>query len=47
MNIIERKMYNIIKEVSGTNVGTGLNIGDSFPDGLFTKYGEKRVITLK
>ena len=38
-------MYNIIKEVSGTNVGTGLNTGDAWPDGLFTKYGEKRVIT--
>ena len=38
-------MYNIIKEVSGTNVGTGLNTGDAWPDGLFTKYGEKRIIT--
>tara|TARA_B100000287_G_C20404932_1_gene691182 strand:+ start:121 stop:747 length:627 start_codon:yes stop_codon:yes gene_type:complete len=45
MNLIEKKMYNIIKEVSGTNVGTGLNTGDAWPDGLFTKYGEKRVIT--
>ena len=30
----------ILKEFTGTNVGTGLNIGDSWPDGLFTKYGE-------
>ena len=45
VNIIEQKMYKLIREVSGTNVGTGLNIGDAWPDGLFTKYGEKRIIT--
>ena len=38
-------MYKIIKEVSGTTYGQGLNTGDAWPDGLFTKYGEKRVIT--
>ena len=33
-----------LMEYSGTNVGTGLNTGDAWPDGIFTKYGEKRVI---
>jgi hypothetical protein len=42
---IERKLYALIKEVSGTTVGSGLDIGDAWPDGLFTKYGEKRIIT--
>ena len=45
MNLIEKKMYKIIKEVSSTNAGYGLNTGDAWPDGLFTKYGEKRIIT--
>ena len=30
----------VLKEFTGVNFGTGLNIGDSWPDGLFTKYGE-------
>ena len=37
-------MYKLIREVSGTTVGTGLNTGDAWPDGIFTKYGEKRSI---
>ena len=45
INKIETEMYKLIKEVSGTNVGTGLNTGDAWPDGIFTKYGEKRIIT--
>ena len=35
----------VLKEFTGVNFGTGLNIGDSWPDGLFTKYGERRKIT--
>ena len=45
MNTIEKKMYEIIKEASSTNAGYGLDTGDAWPDGLFTKYGEKRIIT--
>ena len=45
MNKLEKKMYNLIKEVSMTTTGYGLNTGDAWPDGLFTKYGEKRIIT--
>ena len=37
-------MYKIIKEVSRTTTGGGLDTGDAWPDGLFTKYGEKRVM---
>jgi len=36
----------LIKELSTTTVtGRGLDHGDSWPDGLFTKYGERRVMT--
>ena len=45
VNKLEHKMYKLIREVSGTNVGTGLNTGDAWPDGIFTKYGETRKIT--
>ena len=37
-------MYKLIKEVSRTTTGGGLDTGDAWPDGLFTKYGEKRVM---
>ena len=33
-----------LMEVSLTTVGGGLNTGDSWPDGIFTRYGEKRHI---
>ena len=39
------KLKDLIKEFSGTTVGYGLNTGDAWPDGLFTKYGERRLIT--
>ena len=32
-------------EASQTTYGGGLNTGDAWPDGLFTKYGERRYIT--
>ncbi len=44
MNKIESQMYKLIKEVSRTTTGGGLDTGDAWPDGLFTKYGEKRVM---
>ena len=34
-----------LMEVSLTTVGGGLNTGDAWPDGIFTKYGERRQIT--
>ena len=40
-NIVKK----VIKEITGTNVGSGLNVGDSWPDCIFTKYGERRKIT--
>mgnify|MGYP001405944320 FL=1 len=40
-----KKLKNLLKEGSGTTVGYGLNTGDAWPDGLFTKYGERRLIT--
>ena len=42
---LKKILKKVLREFTGTNVGTGLNIGDSWPDGLFTKYGEKRRIT--
>ena len=39
------KLKDLIKEFTGTTVGYGLNTGDAWPDGLFTKYGETRLIT--
>ena len=41
----ETQMYKLIKEASMTNVGYGLDTGDAWPDGIFTKYGETRKIT--
>ena len=38
------KLKNLLKEYTGTNVGTGLNTGDAWPDGIFTKYGETRLM---
>ena len=40
-NKIEKKLY----ESSRTTYGGGLNTGDAWPDGIFTKYGETRKIT--
>lgn len=39
------KLKDLLKEFSGTTVGYGLNTGDAWPDGIFTKYGERRLIT--
>jgi len=39
------KLKDLIKEFTGTTVGYGLNTGDAWPDGIFTKYGETRLIT--
>ena len=39
-----KKLKDLVKEFSGTTVGRGLNTGDAWPDGLFTKYGEKRIM---
>ena len=46
MNIIEQKLWKIIKEGSYSGGGgTGLtNIGDAWPDGLYTKRGERKYI---
>ena len=42
------KLKDLLKEFSGTTVGYGLNTGGSKrkDGGLFTKYGERRLITL-
>ena len=47
VNKIEQKMYKLIREVSVTTAGgsAGIQHGDAWPDGIFTKYGEKRIIT--
>ena len=39
------KFENDLLEASQTTYGGGLNTGDAWPDGLFTKYGERRYIT--
>ena len=46
MNIFEQKLWKLIKEASptGTNSGLGIITGDAWPDGLFTKRGERRYI---
>ena len=46
MNIIEQKLWKIIKEGSYSGGGgTGLtDIGDAWPDGLYTKRGERRYV---
>ena len=49
-NKFEKRMYDLISEESVTNAGSngrgnGLIPGDSWPDGIFTKYGETRLIT--
>ena len=46
MNILEQKMWKMINEGSYSGGGgTGLtNIGDAWPDGIYTRYGERRFI---
>ena len=46
MNILEQKMWNLINEASPTGTDTGLGIitGDAWPDGLYTKRGERRYV---
>ena len=46
MNILEQKMWSLINEASPTGTDTGLGIitGDAWPDGLYTKRGERRYV---
>ncbi len=48
MNLIERKLWNLINEASPTGTSgqesLGINTGDAWPDGLFTKRGERRYV---
>ena len=46
MNILEQKMWNLINEASptGTDSGLGIITGDAWPDGLYTKRGERKYI---
>ena len=46
MNILEQKMWNLINEASptGTDSGLGVITGDAWPDGLYTKRGERRYV---
>jgi len=48
MNILERQMYNLINEASPTGTSghnsTGISTGDAWPDGLYTKRGERRYV---
>ena len=43
-NNYETRMYKLVNEISGTTVGSGLNHGDAWPDGIYTRYGERRFI---
>ena len=48
MNLIEQKLWQLINEASptgtsGTN-GVGITTGDAWPDGLYTKRGERRYV---
>ncbi len=45
MKTFVSKFEKDLLEASQTNYGGGLNTGDAWPDGLFTKYGERRYIT--
>ena len=46
MNIFEQGLWKIINEgsPSGTNIGLGITTGDAWPDGLYTKRGERRFV---
>ena len=46
VNIIEQKLWKLINEASptGTNSGAGIITGDAWPDGLYTKRGERRYV---
>jgi len=46
VNIFEQGLWKIIKEASNSGGGgTGLtNVGDAWPDGLYTKRGERRYV---
>jgi len=47
MNILEQKMWNLINEASPTGTtgyGAGITTGDAWPDGLYTKRGERRYV---
>ena len=45
MKLFTNKFEKELLEASLTYVGSGINTGDAWPDGLFTKYGERRYIT--
>jgi hypothetical protein len=46
VNIFEQGLWKIINEGSptGTNSGLGIITGDAWPDGLYTKRGERRYV---
>ena len=46
MNIFEHGLWKIINEGSptGTDSGLGITTGDAWPDGLYTKRGERRFV---
>lgn len=47
VNIIEQKLWKIINEASPTGTsgyGSGITTGDAWPDGLYTKRGERRYV---
>ena len=46
MNVLEQKLWKIINEGSptGTDGGLGIITGDAWPDGLYTKRGERRYV---
>ena len=45
VNKLENEMYKLIKEYSTVNAPPFADVGDAWPDGIFTKYGETRIIT--
>ncbi len=47
MNILEQKLWNLINEATPTgdhSAGLGIITGDAWPDGLYTKRGERRYV---
>ena len=46
VNKIEQKMYKLIREVSVTTAGgsAGIQHGDAWPDGIYTRHGERRIM---
>jgi hypothetical protein len=47
VNILEQKLWNLINEATPTgdhSAGLGIITGDAWPDGLYTKRGERRYV---